>query len=120
MTGVQTCALPIFHSGYLEALLGVGLIGTLPLLYGVYRAARWSANRLRRVLETSFAILMIPLVVHTFVDLGFGAWLKPDFLLLVSLVALADIERRPEQDESVAMSSPQLQRQQALVDWSPS
>ncbi|NOY55786.1 MAG: hypothetical protein GXP34_07335 [Actinobacteria bacterium] len=82
------------HSGYLEALLGVGLIGTILLLFAVVWAAWWSVRQLRRRIRTHYAILIVPLILHTFVDLGFGAWLKADFLLLASLVALADLDRR--------------------------
>jgi len=82
------------HSGYLEALLGVGLLGLIPLTYALIRALRWSFHNLRSRIDTDLAILIVPLALHTAVDLGFGAWLKPDFLILAGIVALADHELR--------------------------
>ncbi len=83
------------HNGYLEALTGVGIMGFVPLLLSVVIAVGWSVRRLIRKVDTALAILMIPLVLHTFVDLGFGAWLKPDFLILAGIVALSDLKRSP-------------------------
>lgn len=88
------------HNGYLEALTGVGIMGLIPLLLVVVIAARWSVRQLIRKVDTSIAILMVPLVLHTFVDLGFGAWLKPDFLILAAVVALADLGRNKATIES--------------------
>jgi len=82
------------HSGYLEALTGVGIIGLAPLLFSVALAVRWSVRRLIQRVDTAYAILIVPLILHTLVDLGFGAWLKPDFLIIASLVALSDLEQR--------------------------
>ncbi len=82
------------HSGYLEALIGVGLLGIIPLLSAVAYGAWWAGRSLIKRVDTPVAILIVPLILHTFVDLGFGAWLKPDFLLLASIVALADTSRR--------------------------
>lgn len=81
------------HSGYIEALIGVGILGVLPLLYCVFRVARWSIRGLRARVDTHLAILIVPLVLHTGIDLGFGAWLKPDFMLLACLVGLADLAK---------------------------
>ncbi len=92
------------HNGYLEALTGVGIMGFVPLLVSVVIALGWSIRRLIRKVDTALAILMIPLVLHTFVDLGFGAWLKPDFLILAGIVALSDLER----SQRVAIESPEM------------
>jgi O-antigen ligase len=81
------------HNGYLEALTGVGIMGFVPLLVSVVIALGWTIRRLIHRIDTALAILMIPLFLHTFVDLGFGAWLKPDFLILAGIVALSDLER---------------------------
>ena len=78
------------HSGYLEAMIGVGIVGLIPLALAVMRAARWSLRNLWRKQSTRYAILLVPLLLHNIVDLGFTAWLKSDFLLFAAIVALAD------------------------------
>ena len=78
------------HSGYIEALVGVGLLGVIPLLIAVGLVVSWSLGALRDGRDVPFAILIVPLVIHTFIDLGFGGWLKPDLILLVCLGGLAD------------------------------
>jgi O-antigen ligase len=81
------------HNGYLEALIGVGLIGVIPLLLAVGLVVSWSTGSLRRGQYVPVAILAFPVVIHTFIDLGFGGWLKPDFVLLACLAALSDWRR---------------------------
>jgi O-antigen ligase len=78
------------HNGYLEALVGLGLIGTLLLLIVVARVGMWAVPRLRKGMDTTAPILIIPLVLHTAVSLGFGGWLNADFLLFAFLAALSD------------------------------
>ena len=82
------------HNGYLEALVGVGLLGVIPLAYAVYRTARWALRCLRNRVSTPEAILVIPILIHTAFSLGFGGWLKADFMILAALVGLADWELR--------------------------
>jgi hypothetical protein len=45
---------------------------------------------LRRI-DTAFAILLVPLILHTAIDQGFGAWLNEDFVLFACLAGFADI-----------------------------
>lgn len=78
------------HSGYFEALVGVGIIGVIPLLFAVFRAGMWSLGALLKRVETEVAILMVPLVLRTSVAQGFGGWLNFEFILFACLVALAD------------------------------
>jgi hypothetical protein len=40
--------------------------------------------------DTAFAILLIPLLLHTAIDQGFGAWLNEDFVLFTCIAGLAD------------------------------
>lgn len=80
------------HSGYIEALVGVGLVGLVPLAIAVLRMVIWCVDRLVRATDTQHAILFVPLLLHSLVSLGFGGWLTEDFLLLGALVALADVE----------------------------
>jgi O-antigen ligase len=78
------------HSGYFEALVGIGLLGVLPLLYALGRASIWAARSLRRRLDVHVAVLIIPLVLRTGVAQGFGAWLNFELALFMCLVAIAD------------------------------
>lgn len=87
------------HSGYMETLLGVGLLGASALLVAAVRVAWWSARKLVLGVDTAVAILMLPLLLHTFVSLGFGGWVNSDFVLFASLAGLSDLvpktDRRP-------------------------
>jgi O-antigen ligase len=78
------------HSGYFEALTGVGLLGVIPLLYVVARVAWWSGKSLLSGVLVRETVLFLPLVLHTLVSLGFAAWLKSDFFVFVFLIILAD------------------------------
>jgi O-antigen ligase len=80
------------HSGYFEALVGVGLIGVMPLLIVVVRVVRWSWLRLLRGVEPHLSILIVPLAMHTAISLGFGAWLSSQFLVLALIASCADLE----------------------------
>lgn len=77
------------HNGYLEALVGVGLLGFLPLCVIVAQGAKWSIDQLRVHRDVRYAVLLLGIGIHTMVDLGFGAWLKPDFIILACLAGLA-------------------------------
>jgi O-antigen ligase len=85
------------HNGYLEALMGVGIVGFVPLFMSLLIALAWSARQLARKIDTALAILIIPLVIHTSLDIGFGAWLKPDFLILAGILVISDLERTPRE-----------------------
>jgi O-antigen ligase len=78
------------HNGFIEALVGVGLLGFIPLIFVVLRTLVWSARHLRRRLDVPFAILILPLVLQNFVGLGFGAWFNTNLMLFALIVALAD------------------------------
>jgi len=82
------------HSGYLEALVGLGLIGTLLLMIVLTRVALWAVPRLRQGLDTTAPILVIPLLLHTGVSLGFAGWLNADFLLFAFLALSSDLAFR--------------------------
>lgn len=85
------------HSGYVEALIGVGIIGVIPLLIGYLTAASWCVRSLRMRSETAIAVLIVPLTLATAVAQGFGGWLNHQFVLLCLLAAIADrssIDRR--------------------------
>jgi O-antigen ligase len=92
------------HSGYLEVLTGVGILGFVPLVLVLVGVGRFCLRVIR--VETEYAILLIPLVLHAFISLGFGGWLNTDFLLLGFLAGLADTwspdeEARPYADVAV-------------------
>ncbi len=87
------------HNGFLEALLGVGILGFVPFIYAVFRTLGWSIRHLRRRIEVPYAILLIPLLMQNLFGLGFGAWFNPNLLLFVLLVGLADtMGVKPELD----------------------
>ena len=93
------------HSGYFEALVGLGILGVIPLIYALGRTCVWSLRSLIRRTEVHMAILMVPLVLRTGVAQGFGAWLNFELLLFACLVGIADrdwIARR------LALSKPDL------------
>jgi hypothetical protein len=76
----------------MEALIGVGLLGLLPLAYAALRASVWSLQALRARVDVPIAILLVPLLLHAGVSLGFAAWLTADFVVFVCIVALADLQ----------------------------
>ncbi len=78
------------HNGFLEALLGVGIIGFIPFIYTVARTVGWSVRHLVRRIDVPYAILVVPLVMQNLFGLGFGAWFNPNLLLFALLVGLAD------------------------------
>jgi O-antigen ligase len=83
------------HSGYVETLVGVGILGLACLLYALYEVVVWSIRNLRT--ETALATMIVPLALRTAVSQGFGGWLSIEFVLFALLVAIADqsrIERR--------------------------
>ena len=82
------------HSGYVETLVGVGLLGAIPLLLAVVIVAAWSLGALRDGRDVPFAIIIVPMAIHTSVAQGFGGWLNAEFVLLVCLVGITDWWRR--------------------------
>lgn len=82
------------HSGYLEALIGVGLLGVVPFAFAILWGVAWAAKSLLRRVDVRYAILLVPIILRTAVDLGFGAWLKPDFIILACVIGMADLAYR--------------------------
>lgn len=78
------------HNGFIESLVGVGLLGFIPLILAVLRTLTWSFRHLARKIDVPFAILIIPLVLQNFVGLGFGAWFNTNLMLFALIVALSD------------------------------
>ncbi len=78
------------HNGYLEALLGVGLIGAIALLIAVARVTAWSVRSIRRRSDVAVTILIFPLLLRTLVSLGFGGWVNTELVLFACLAALTD------------------------------
>ena len=79
------------HSGYFEALVGVGITGMIPLLFAALRTGWWSLRSLLKGVEIEIAILMVPLFLRTGVSQGFGGWLNFEFILFACIVGLADM-----------------------------
>ena len=79
------------HSGYIETLVGVGIVGVVGLIYALAEVLIWSFRNLRA--ETALATLIFPLVLRTAVSQGFGGWLNLEFVLFALLVAIVDQSR---------------------------
>jgi hypothetical protein len=79
------------HSGYIETLVGVGIVGAVGLLYALAEVLVWSFRNLRT--ETALAVVIFPLALRTAVSQGFGGWLNVEFVLFTLLVAIADQRR---------------------------
>jgi len=82
------------HSGYMEALTGVGIVGVVPLGLAIALMVVWAIRCLRARRLVSMAILVIPLLIRTFVSTGFGGWLNGEFLIFAALVLVAREHRR--------------------------
>jgi O-antigen ligase len=82
------------HSGYLEALTGVGALGVIPLAVALVLVTVWAVRALRERRQVPLAILLIPLLLRTFVSEGFAAWLDTEFLIFAALTLTADAERK--------------------------
>lgn len=81
------------HNGYLEALVGVGLIGFVPLMVAALLALRWSIRCLRRRTHVELAVLVPALLAQNAIGQGFGGWLNGNLIFFALLVGLADASR---------------------------
>lgn len=73
------------HSGILEVLLGVGIIGLIPLLYVLFRVLRFTLEAFR--IETEYIVVVVEIGVTTIISLGIGG---ADLTLFYLIAALAD------------------------------
>lgn len=80
------------HNGYLEALVGVGLIGFVPLMIAVVRVGLWCVRSLRRRRHVALAVMVPALLAQNAIGQGFGGWLNTNLVLFALLVALADTD----------------------------
>jgi hypothetical protein len=80
------------HSGFLEVLVGVGILGAIPFLYALGRLVLWSGRKLRARADIALAVLIFPLVIRTAVSPGFGGWLNVEFVIFALLAALSDVD----------------------------
>jgi O-antigen ligase len=80
------------HSGFLEVLVGVGILGAIPFLYALGRVVVWAARKMAARADTAIAVLIVPLIIRTAVSPGFGGWLDVEFVLFALLAALADVD----------------------------
>ncbi len=81
------------HNGYLEAVVGVGLLGFIPLLVTLGFVVAWAVGRLRARLDPEFAILLVGLVLQNAIGRGFGSWLNFNLVVFALMVGLADADR---------------------------
>ena len=78
----------------MEALVGLGVLGAIPLVYVIFRTTVWCFRRLPVRTDAPYAILIVPLLLHTLVSLGLAGWLNADFVIFACLAAMGDTERR--------------------------
>jgi hypothetical protein len=91
---IGNVSIPGVHNGYIEALVGVGILGVIPLAYALWKAGSWAYREMRDRRPPANPILIVPLVLHTIVSLGFAGWLNSDFLVFGALVGLSDVAVR--------------------------
>ncbi len=94
LAGIGEDSVSSLHSGYMEALVGLGVLGAIPLVYVIFRTTVWCFRRLRVRAEAQYAILIVPLLLHTLVSLGLAGWLTADFVIFACLAAMADTHPR--------------------------
>jgi O-antigen ligase len=78
------------HNGYLETLVGVGIVGFVPFIIATLRMVWWGATRLLRRVDAPYAVLVVPLILQNAIGMGFGAWLNTHLILFGLIVALSD------------------------------
>ncbi len=106
------------HNGFIEALVGVGLLGFIPFMFAVLRTLTWSFRHLRHKIDVPFTILIIPLTLQNFVGLGFGAWFNTNLMMFALIVALADsMGLRPKKQSAslYAPNAPPTRRSRAIA-----
>ncbi len=81
------------HNGYLESLIGVGLIGFIPFMIAIGVAVRWCYGSLKAQRSTALAVILPALLAQNFIGQGFGGWLNGNLMIFALLVGLADIHR---------------------------
>ena len=79
------------HNGYLEALVGMGLIGFIPFMVSVARSTWWSTRSLLRGEDVWLAVIMPSMLVQNMLGQGFGGWLNTNLMLFALVVAYADL-----------------------------
>jgi O-antigen ligase len=78
------------HNGYLEALVGVGILGFLPLMIAAMRMVIWSVRSLAVKKDVPYAMLAFPLILQNAIGMGFGGWFNVNLMLFLLVVALSD------------------------------
>jgi O-antigen ligase len=92
LQSIDSGAVSSVHSGFLEVLVGVGILGAIPFLYALGRVVVWAARKMAARADTAIAVLIVPLIIRTAVSPGFGGWLDVEFVLFALLAALADVD----------------------------
>jgi O-antigen ligase len=95
------------HSGYVETLVGVGILGIAGLAYALIMVISWSIKHLKD--ETEAAVLVVLLALRTAVSQGFGGWLNVEFVLFCLIVAIADQSRIETRQRRQARTQPALE-----------
>lgn len=79
------------HNGYLEALVGVGILGFIPLMIGAVRMVVWSVRSLAAKIDVPYAMLAFPLIMQNAIGMGFGGWFNVNYMLFLLVVGLSDV-----------------------------
>jgi O-antigen ligase len=90
LESIDSGAVSSVHSGFLEVLVGVGIIGSIPFLFALGRILIWALRQMSAKADTAIAVLIFPLILRTAVSPGFGGWLNVEFVLFALLAAIAD------------------------------
>lgn len=81
------------HNGYLESVIGVGLLGFIPFLLAIGVAVRWAYGALRTQQSAALAVMLPAMLAQNFIGQGFGGWLNTNLMFFCLLVVLADVHR---------------------------
>ena len=100
------------HNGYLEALVGVGILGFVPLMVAAVRMVVWSVRSLAAKVDVPYAMLAFPLILQNGIGMGFGGWFNINYMMFLLVVALSDVtwqsNRRERERRVVRRRTPML------------
>jgi O-antigen ligase len=93
------------HNGYLEALVGVGVLGFIPLMIAAVRMVVWSVRSLATKVDVPYAMLAFPLILQNAIGMGFGGWFNVNFMLFLLVVGLADVTWQANRSQRLSVRS---------------
>jgi O-antigen ligase len=93
------------HNGYLEALVGVGVLGFVPLMIAAIRMVVWSVRSLAAKVDVPYAVLAFPLIMQNAIGMGFGGWFNVNYMLFLLVVVLSDVTWASNRRERIGVGS---------------